>query len=173
MTMGVCLATLTETDAELTARWRESVRATLRTPYVQSVEEQRQFIRSLSARRHEYRYWAVATANGTTVGIAGLSPIQWENGLAEISLVLNPECVGKGYAEEAFALLLTEAFDNLRLEQVVVESYYTNPALSFWEEQAVGHGAYRTILPKRKYWNGAYHDAIYFSFSARKNGGKG
>jgi RimJ/RimL family protein N-acetyltransferase len=106
------------------------------------------------------------------VGIAGLSPIQWENGLAEISLVLNPEFVGKGYGEEAFALLLEEAFNNMRLEQVVVESYCTNPALGFWEEQAAKYGAYRTILPKRKYWNGAYHDAIYFSFSARRDGEK-
>jgi len=176
--MTVRLATLTEADAEPTARWREAARANLRTSYVRSAEEQREFIRSLPAHRHEYRYWAVQTessvaaSDGTglyaayrLVGIAGLSPIDFENGLAEVSLVLDPACIGKGYGGQAFELVLAEAFDHLRLEQVVAEVYQQNKALGFWEEEAEKRGAYRTVLPKRKFSGGAYHDAIYFSFA--------
>lgn len=168
--MTVRLATLTEADAEPTARWREAARANLRTPYVRSVEEQREFIRSLPAHRLEYRYWAVkaaTTEKGTlrTVGIAGLSPIVWENGIAEISLVLNPAKIGTGLGGAAFALLLAEAFDHLRLEQAVAEVYVSNAALGFWAHEAEQRGAYRTVLPRRKFSGGAYHDAIYFSFA--------
>lgn len=178
--MTVRLATLTDADAELTARWREAARANLRTPYVRSVEEQREFIRTLPAHRHEYRYWAVRATQdvelvtewsgpvprpgGVLVGIAGLSPIEWENGISEVSLVLDPACIGNGHGGAAFALLLVEAFDTLRLEHVIAEVYAHNSALGFWEHEAEKRGAYRTVLPKRKWWAGQHHDAIYFSF---------
>ncbi len=176
----VRLAPLTDADAEPTARWREAARANLRTPYVRSVEEQREFIRSLPAHRHEYRYWAVRVTEkaepvtewsgpilnpaGHLVGIAGLSPIEFENGLAEVSLVLDPAYIGQGHGGVAFDLILDEAFDHLRLDQVIAEAYVSNPVLGFWEHEAEKRGAYRTVLPKRKFSGGAYHDAIYFSF---------
>jgi RimJ/RimL family protein N-acetyltransferase len=172
--MTVRLATLTDTDAEPTARWREAARAYLRTPYVRSVEEQRAFIRELPAHRHEYRYWAVKAdtpaspekfaVGWETVGIAGLSPIQWENGLAEVSLVLDPARIGKGHGGAAFALLLDEAFDNLRLEQVIAEIYMSNPAVRFWARMAEKYEAARATLPKRKFVGGRFQDALYLSF---------
>ena len=180
----VRLATLTDADAEPTARWREAARANLRTPYVRTVEEQREFIRTLPAHRHEYRYWAVqVTRSGVkltipyayteTVGIAGLSPIQWENGIAEVSLVLDPACMGKGYGGQAFALLLAEAFDTLRLHQVVAQVYTLNPALGFWRKMAERYGNGKAIvMPHQKFWKGQYHDAEYFSFSACREGEK-
>jgi RimJ/RimL family protein N-acetyltransferase len=166
--MTIRLATLTDADAEPTARWREAARANLRTPYVRSVEEQRAFIAGLPAHRMEYRYWAVQvprlSGEWQTVGIAGLSPICWENGIAEVSLVLDPARIGKGYGGQALRLLLSEAFDNLRLTQVVAEVYAHNPALGFWEKQAGRWGATRVVLPARKFWNFKYHDGIYFAF---------
>ena len=169
--MTVRLAQLTDADAEPTARWREAARPYLRTPYVRTVEEQREFIRTLHEHRYEYRYWAVQRDEGydpqQTVGLAGLSPIQWENGIAEVSLVLDPACVGKGYGGQAFALLLAEAFDYLRLEQVVAEVYANNPAMGFWDRMARKHGADSRVLPKRKYSGGVFHAAVYFSFQKR------
>lgn len=179
--MTVRLASLTDADAEPTARWREAARANLRTPYVRTVEEQREFIRSLPAHRHEYRYWAVKAKRGLTatlmgqsfddeitVGIAGLSPIQWEAGISEVSLVLDPACIGKGYGGQAFALVLAEAFDNLRLTQVVAEVYECNAALGFWRKMAYRYRASSVLLPKRKFHDGLFFDAEIFSFSANE-----
>ena len=178
--MTVRLSMLTDADAEPTARWREAVRANLRTPYVRSVDEQRAFIRDLPAHRNEYRYWAVRSQfitdvvfGGTgdsewrTIGIAGLSPIEFENGLAEVSLVLDQACIGKGYGGAAFSLLLAEAFEALRLEQAVAEIYLSNPAVGFWERMADKHGAVRTTLPKRKFVGGQFHDSLYLSFQRK------
>lgn len=160
----VRLAQLTEADAEPTANWREAARANLRTPYVRSVEEQREFIRTLPAHRHEYRYWAVK-ADDLTIGIAGLSPIQWGNGLAEVSLVLDPAQMRNGYGGMAFVLLLSEAFNGLRLHQVVAQVYTSNPALGFWRRMSQKYGdGTCVVLPAQKFVNGQYYDAEYFCF---------
>ena len=161
--MTIRLATLTDADAEPTARWREAARANLRTPYVLSVDEQCEFIGNLPKHRHEYRYWAVK-ADDQTVGIAGLNPIEWENGLAEISLVLDPVHIGKGYGAAAFALVLDEAFKQLRLAQVHADVYEHNPALGFWGHMARKYGATQATLPGRKFSGGARHDLVSYSF---------
>jgi RimJ/RimL family protein N-acetyltransferase len=131
-------------------------------------------------RRATDRFWAIETPRTSAVwtkgdepdppseyliGIGGLTGIQWENGLAEITLVLDPGMKGKGYGEAAFDLILAEAFGAMRLETVVAEVYVHNGALGFWRRMAEKRKATVAVLPRRKFWGGAFHDAEYFSFA--------
>ncbi len=161
----ITLGALTERDAPAITKWREAARAILRTPFIRSVEEQKAFILSLPDHRYEYRYWAVK-ANGVTVGIAGLVPIEWENGRAEVSLVLNPAKIGQGIGSAALALVLEEAFARMRLVVVTAEVYAHNPALTFWAAQAKKYGATATTLTHRKFWHGQFYESLYVTFTA-------
>jgi RimJ/RimL family protein N-acetyltransferase len=100
------------------------------------------------------------------IGIVGLNNIQWENKIAEIAITLNPEYIGKGYGEKAFRLCLREGFLNLGILNIFGECYKCNPNLAFWEKMINKYRGYKTMLPSRKFYNGSYHDSIYFNFNA-------
>jgi RimJ/RimL family protein N-acetyltransferase len=106
------------------------------------------------------RYWAV-DADGTLIGMAGLTGIEWENRISEVSLILDPAQRGKGYGEAALTLLLEQAFANLNLHIVYGECYECNSSVGFWRKMLP---TYTTTLPQRKYWQGKYYDSLYFSF---------
>jgi len=97
--------------------------------------------------------------------MGGLTNIEWENGLAEISLIIDPSYRGGGRGRMAVQLLLDQAFCRLRLETVFGEVYTINPALDFWAKVARHYTADCTTLPRRKFWNGNLYSSMYFSIT--------
>ena len=143
--------------------WRNECLEALRTPYQLTEENQSQFLKNLDVNKH--RYWLIFD-NKTLIGMGGITNIQWENGLGEISLILSPKMTRKGRGRKIVGMLLAEAFDNLRLRTVFGECYKCNPAVKFWGKITKEHGGTSTTLPDRKLWKGEMYDSLYFSISS-------
>jgi len=116
-----------------------------------------------------HRYWGVwlepYEEDTCFIGLGGITNIQWENRIGEISLILNPEERGKGYGEQVVDLLLDKAFNYLNLQTVCGEVYWSNPeGVAFWQKIV---GKFRQThlleLPNRKYWKGQFYPSWYFS----------
>lgn len=163
------LGALTCEDCEVARQWRnaDDVRMGLRTPFMLPEEMQADFYRDVVCNRESrHRYWAVRNGN-LLVAMVGLTDIEWENGLAEISLLVSPDVSKQGAGSAAVHLALREAFERMRLLTVVGLCYSHNPAAGFWAQQLrrwPGTGS--TTLPRRKFWDGRLHDALYFYFTA-------
>jgi hypothetical protein len=137
----------------------------LRTPFFLTREMQASFYEKVCCDRSSpHRYWALRAEDRLFVGMAGLTNIQWENGLAEISLLIDPDRSGIGRV--AVDLILSEAFEQMRLHTVFGECYEHNPAMGFWKKMVEHHDGFSTRLPGRKYWGGGYRWSYYFSFDA-------
>ena len=160
--MAVEFRAPTLADVEQVRLWRNEVPESLRTPYLLTEQQQEAFYRDVVGDPSKSRWWAVY--DGVLVGFTGLTGIQWENGVAEISLILSPDARGRGYGEEILGRLLGEGFGNLGLQTIHGECYHCNPAIGFWERMVEKFDGYRTLLPRRKRWGGQLHDAMYFAF---------
>jgi RimJ/RimL family protein N-acetyltransferase len=97
--------------------------------------------------------------------MVGLTNIDFVNGYAEISLIINPALHKMGFGRIAVTLALGEAFNNLRLDTVIGEVYECNPAIHFWRKIVKERDGYSTRLPRRKWHDGMLWDSMYFSFS--------
>ena len=154
--------------AQRSREWRNEIRETLRTPFFLTEKMQEDFYYSLT-RNSNNRYWMLSEY-GVGVGMGGLVGIEWENSLAEISLILDPEHRRKGLGGKAVAVILYEGFNNMNLSNIYGECYLSNPNIEFWRAMIEKRGAREAILPNRKYWNGRYWDSLYFNFSSNQRG---
>ena len=192
------LRPLSADDMETVRVWRLGCPETLRTPYMLTKEMQQQYYRDVICNREGHtRYWGLwrRVVNGGVrmtdprigpvgytqseyvfIGYGGLENISWENGNAEISLLIGPEYRKQGYGREAVKLFLGQAFDVMRLHSVYGECYLCGP-WRFWDgliSNAYGNGSFDGIddyaehyqfLPCRKLWNGVHYDSYYFTFT--------
>lgn len=152
----------TREDVEKVRIWRNDpeVRSSLRTPHMITKESQEEFYLNLTKSNH--RYWSIR--DGDLVGFGGLTNISWENQFAEISLILAPGFRGQGRGRPSVNLILEEGFDRMGLTTVFGEVYHTNPkVVEFWESITKDLFGYLTILPNRKFYNGTFYNATYFS----------
>lgn len=156
------LEALTLRDAQRLREWRNEDISVFRTPYLLTEKMQEDFYYSLN-RNSKMRYWAIKK-NDITIGVGGLVNIEWENRLAEISLVVVPECRGRSYSNKVVDLILHEGFNNMNLVNIYGECYECNPSINFWKNLCSKYNATYTILPNRKYWNGQYWNSFYFNF---------
>ena len=162
--MNLCV--LTKDDCKKVRSWRNMDISGLRTPYGLTDEMQDQFYENVICNRDSrHRYWA-AKDGAILVAMVGLTDIQWENGIAEISIIVNPETRRNGSGTTAVGLVLLEAFCHLRLNTVFGECYECNDAVVFWKKAVKKYAAYTTILPNRKFWDGQYYNSFYFSIDA-------
>lgn len=171
--MSLRLDALTPEDVEQARIWRNApeVRKGLRTPFLLTHAMQAEFFfGTVCSRTAHHRYWAVRGAvdehPDRIVAMTGLTDIQWENGLAEISLLTMPDRTGQGIGSETVKLVLAEAFGAMRLLTVFGECYMNNPAVSFWERIVKDYGGSATTLPRRKFWDGQLWDSYYFTLPA-------
>ena len=155
---GACLE-----NAGLVAGWRNDARNTLRTTGFCTIDLQESFIENLDPKVN--RYFAFYDG-GDLVAFGGLTDIQWENRMAEISLIVDPDLVKSGIGSDAVDMLLEEAFNKMNLKTVFGECYKSNSAVDFWFRLTEKYEGYTTILPNRKYWNGEFYDSLYFSTDA-------
>ena len=160
------LATLTERECLSVLPWRAQARASLRTSHGLTETQQLSFFRDVVCNPNApHRYWAVRREiGGRFAGMAGLTFIQWENKLAEISLIVDPAVRGLG--KFAVWLVLKEAFDHMGLATVIGECYACNlPGLRFWRQIADAYKADLVELPRRKFYDGALWPSLYFSIT--------
>ena len=152
----------TRQDVERVRHWRNAALETLRTPYLISEEMQANFYDSLQNRESRNRYWSIYD-NDELIGFGGLTGIEWENGLAEISLIMGAKYRGKGLGRRAVNLILDTGFGNMGLKTIYGECYECNSAVDFWGAITKEHGGYITTIPRRKMWQGRLYDALHFS----------
>ena len=164
------LAPLNVLDVEEIRRWRNLDISPLRTSFPLTDQMQQEFYRNTVCNRQATsRHWRLENDEGALVGMGGFNPIQWENGLGEITLIMHPDKRGFGYGSTAVALLLEEAFDRMRLAVVCGEAYWNNPlTVEFWAGITKAYGGVTVRLPSRKFWNGQHWDAMYFSVGAEQ-----
>lgn len=161
------LAPLTRGDCEQVRRWRNEALFSLRTPYYLTKEMQEDFYKNVVCNRNSsHRYWAIT--NPKLIGIGGLTNIGWENRIAEISLIIDPNRQKRGFGEKAVELLLDQAFNYLNLKTVFGECYFSNKAAGFWKKITEKYEGFQTRLPNRKFWDGSYWDSYYFSIDKDK-----
>ncbi len=154
------LDVLTKQQCEKVRLWRNELPESLRTPYGLTEDMQEDFYKNTICNRNSpNRYWALID-EGVFIGMGGITNIQWENRLGEISLIINPEYRNKGLGEKAVWLILNQAFNYMNLKTVYGECYKCNPAYSFWEKL---NNVKISDLPNRKFWNGKYYNSLYFS----------
>ena len=156
-------------DLQQVRQWRNCSLETLRTPMPLTWDQQEDFyLNEICNKDSHHRYWVFAESTWTAVPVAfgGITNIQWENRIGEISLILDPSKRGEGLGTKAAHLLLDQAFNYLNLDTVFGECYGNNKTgLSFWEAITKKYGGATTSLPRRKYWSGKTHDSLYFTIT--------
>lgn len=159
------LATLQVEQAMQIREWRNLDLAPYRTPFMLTEEMQADWYDKIATdRRANCRYFALLDEDDTFVGYVGLTDIEWENGIAQIALLISPEHTRNGYGTEAVRLILDTAFRRMRLVMVYGECYECNPALGFWQKMVEKYEAYSTRMPSRKFWDGMHWHSLYFAF---------
>ena len=165
------LKVLSIDDMEPIRQWRNESLDILRTPFMLTAEQQADWYkREICDRSSRSRFWGIWELDADSivselvlVGYGGIENIQWENRIGEISLLINPECRGKGYGWTAAQDILDAAFNQMNLHTVYAECYGSNKAVAFWDR--VYKDGYKTMLPNRKYLWGEYYPSVYYSMS--------
>ncbi len=170
--MRLTLETPTLADCLAVLPWRAAVPETLRTTRGLTEDEQRAFYRDVVCNpASPHRYYAVRVpcdeamsgCRGEFVGLVSLEHISWENGSAEIGLLIDPARRGQGIGREAVRLVLDKAFRELRLLTVWGEVYRVLGHAEFWMHVVDEHGGETTTWARRKFWNGTLHNALLFT----------
>ena len=158
--MGVTLEVLNKEDLEYIRIEKNKIKGSWRTPFLLTREMQEDYYNNVVSNRNSNNRIFGICADGELVGTTGISHIEWENRLGEITMFVIQ--TGKGYGKEAVKLILDYAFDELNLENVYGECYECNNSIDFWKKM---EPSYMTILPARKYHGGYYWNSLYFSFN--------
>ena len=152
-------------DVEKVRQWRNQLMEIHRTPMMLTEEMQEKFYHEVVCNRDAKSRWWAFYSRDNLVGFGGLLNIEWENGLAEVSLILSPQARGKGYGEAAVEMLLAEGFDNMGLLTIYGECYECNAERwGFWQKLVEKYGGHATTIPRRKRWQGKLYDSLHFSF---------
>lgn len=164
-------------DIDAINEWRNASKVGLRTNGPETIEQQENFFQQLT-KRTDWRFWAIEvdkiidvdttndTYEPTLIGQGGFTNISLDNRNAEISLIIDPYWRGKGYGKEAVELLLEQAFDYMNIQNVYGEVYDCNDeGVVFWQKVVDKYGTYFIRLPSRKYWEGKFHDSLYFNLN--------
>ncbi|MFA5130460.1 MAG: GNAT family N-acetyltransferase [Patescibacteria group bacterium] len=155
---------MSESDCLMVREWRNDSIETLRTPYMLTEEMQRDFYKNTVCNRNANSRWWAINKDRLFIGMAGLTDIQWENGTAEISLIIHPKSRGMGYGFEAAEKILDKAFNELRLANIFGECYYCNPeGIKLWSKLCGKYQAFSVDLPCRKFFAGVFHNSYYFT----------
>lgn len=167
--MNLKLDSLSEAAFELVRKWRNQLDGNiLRTTQKLTKEMQANFYHNeICNRSSNHRFLGLYGYVKTLKLLAciGIVNIQWENRIGEISIIVNPEEVGKGYGTISFYELLKLGFYSLNLDNIFGECYSCSPHVKFWQKMIQDFNAEITVLPNRKYWNGFYYNSMYFNFN--------
>ena len=170
--MTLYLDAPTPADLHTVLAWRKTCPESLRTPREITPPEQEQFYNDVIANRDSrHRYYAVrkpcdeGVCQGEFVALGSLEHISWENGSAEIGLLVDPARQGQGIGMQAVDLVLAQAFNQLRLATVFGEAYQTGTHVQFWQKVIARHRGTAVDWPRRKFWHGTLYDATLFTIT--------
>lgn len=180
--------TLSKENLEEIRKYRNKNPQALRTPYKLTKEMQSDFYNNvINNRNSNNRFFAVynkedkdrfivskfdgAKVKNKTyiddfIGMVGLENIQWENSIAEISIIILDKYQKKGFGTKILNKILEYGFYDLNLENIYGECYQCNESIKFWEKMIKEYGIKSIELPNRKYYQGEYFDSIYFNFKS-------
>ncbi len=158
---------LTRADCETIRKWRNADISGARTPYLLTELQQERFYEDVvSNRDSHHRYWAVklreAGWKDELIGIAGLTDIEWENGRAEIALMIGPDYRRHGYGGDALDLLFDWGHNKMRLPTLYGNVYACNPDYNFWLKQIKIYRMFSVEITSGKWWDGALWNMLYF-----------
>lgn len=150
-------------DLDLIREWRNSQLSMLRTPYLLTVDMQVDFYKEKICNRNSNCRFFSIEHGVDLVGMVGLENIQFENRLAEISLVTDPN---KTNMIEAIAkYILKYGFNFMNLNSIFAEVYQCNPNFDIWMKLANEFKAAKAVIPFRKFYDERYFDSTIFTFS--------
>jgi RimJ/RimL family protein N-acetyltransferase len=160
------LDALTKEACEIIRQERNNDISGLRTSFFLTREMQEDFYNNVVCNRNSnHRYFAIKMKN-ELIGMGGITNIEWENGLAEISLFIRKKYQHLGHGTRAVHELLEHGFNNMGLLNIYGETYLCSKAVDFWYKIIQKYEMYVTILPQRKFFLGECYDSIYFSIDA-------
>lgn len=179
------LKALSLQNLEQVRLWRNESLSGLRTSFLLTAEMQAKFYTDIICNRQaNARFWGVCDefeherevfrggrnqivkfVDLSFIGMTGLENISWENRLAEISLLLDPDYPMDKYGAEALHLLLKQGFMHMNLENICVEIYDCNPDQKFWLKIALEYDCIISVLPCRKFYNNKYWPSKYINFN--------
>ncbi|MDZ7849715.1 MAG: GNAT family protein [Halodesulfurarchaeum sp.] len=97
-------------------------------------------------------------------GTIGLGSLDTTNGTAELGIWIRESDWGKGYGTEASELLITHAFEQLRLHRIEARVFEGNEASqNLWESLGFDHEA---VHREAAYLNGDYRDVHRYAVLA-------
>jgi RimJ/RimL family protein N-acetyltransferase len=157
---NITLHPICSTDLELLRGWRNdsSVWNWCRQfTLIDDVQQANWFERQSADRSIEM---LLIKHRGSSVGVCGLTDIDYKNRRAEFSLYIAPEYQGKGLAIPSLRSLFQYGFLELNLQRIWGECFEDNPANHIFEKLGMEkEGARRNFYFK----NGGYVDAILYS----------
>ena len=153
------LEAMTLADAQAARAWRNDRPDAMRTPYPLSQADQQAWYLD-----HDGRFFSIVE-DDLLAGYGGIQHVQWESRIGELSLLMDPAV--DHHRAEALDLILTYAFDTMRLDTVFAEVYECNRDLSWWQHVACGPECTTARLPNRKWYQGRYWGSLYISFDRR------
>jgi RimJ/RimL family protein N-acetyltransferase len=145
--LDLILAPLDSTDVELVREWRNDYRIwrwCRQSDVISDVEQRAWFERQASD--PAVKTWKLVRktdSDAKTVGVCGLSGIDWLSRRAEFSLFIAPRYQRRGYARAGLTIMLEHAFKNLGLHQISGEVFDGNPALSLFFSLGMRHDGTR------------------------------
>jgi RimJ/RimL family protein N-acetyltransferase len=161
---------LTREGALACLPWRSVYWYNLRTPLPLSEEEQLAWHSKLPGRR-DMRYWQAENRSGKPVAVFGLTDIEYENGRAQMSLIVDHRLKQAGIGSYCFKCMTHMAFDRMRLQSLYAEVYCENPAIEFWRKMGtVGmedgflSRFVETTIPSTKFINGKTIDSTLITY---------
>ena len=152
-----------QTDLHAVANWRNTVPESLRTHGETTYRQQDKFFEDVICNPQSKHKYFGAYVEKKMVALTGLTDVDYVNGNAELSLIVDPKQHGKGYGKSAVTQILNYGFNTLRLKYIYGECYYCNPGIGFWQKICTQYNAIVVDLPFRKFWNGQHHHSMYFT----------
>ena len=141
---------------------RAKVPETLRTEILLNTDMQEEWYKSVICNRNSTTRYFIFSDDSDR-GYGGIENILWSSGIGEISVLVYEAYRGMGVGRKIVDKILDIGFNTLGLDTLFAECY-TSGAYRFWDKIAEEKKAYRTYLPRRKYWKGRLYDSIYYSF---------
>ena len=152
------------------AEWRNDprCRGVLLTPYVTAVDinKQREWADKVIWSEAEHFYYIVENVQKPfkpeLLGYCGLIKVHMIPRTAELSILVDPDKMGKGIGGEAVMQLLKVGFMEFGLNCIYVDCYTNNTRNEFFEKQGFQEEG---RLRARKYWDGRWYDSIMMSIT--------
>lgn len=121
-------------------------------------KEEISFLKKILKSENDFVFSVFLKKSGEYIGQGAVNQISWENKLGRLSLMIKKKHWGKGYAQRTIALLLSFAFNKLKLNKIWLMAYATNKkAVHIYEKLGFKKEGF---LREEYFWRGKHHDIV-------------